>query len=65
MWMPKVQIKCVVIVPTVNQTTSKNNLSFVKALFSFHIFIYAIINLPPWYFYISVLILANHLIMEN
>ena len=63
MWIPKVQIKGVVIFPTGNQATSKN-LSFVKALFLFSVSFLPLSIFLPGTSIVSVLILADHFIID-
>ena len=63
--MLKVQIKGLVINLSYRYTNKLEKHSIFKDLFSVLSSISAIINLSSWYFFISVLILADHLIIEN
>ena len=63
--MLKVQIKGLVINLSYRCTNKLEKHSIFKDLFSVLSSISAIIPLSSWYFFISVLILADHLIIEN
>ena len=63
--MLKVQIKGLVINLSYRYPNELEKHSIFKDIFSVLSSIYAIINLSSWYFFISVLILADHLIIEN
>ena len=61
--MLKVQIKGLVINLTYRYPNKLEKHSIFKDIFSVLSSISAIINLSSWYFFISVLILADHLIV--